>query len=92
MRDRRQPPVLATANAPGGQVHRSDQEHELADHKFKTGQSVEVRGATGSWMPSGIYKVVQPLPSNGRENQYRLKSVKDGHERVVVESDVNTAH
>ncbi|HLY57227.1 MAG TPA: hypothetical protein VKS60_16810 [Stellaceae bacterium] len=60
----------------------------MAEHKFKAGQSVELRGRMGTWVPPGPFSVVRPLPPEGRENQYRLKSKRDGHERVAIESDL----
>jgi hypothetical protein len=61
----------------------------LADHKYKTGQSVEVHNRRGSWSPPGPFSVVRPLPFDGRENQYRLKSKADGHEFVATESEIS---
>ena len=60
----------------------------MAEHIFKAGQSVELRGHMGTWVPQGPFSVVRRLPPAGRENQYRLKSKRDGHERVAVESDL----
>jgi hypothetical protein len=60
----------------------------MTDHKFKAGQSVELRVRMGNWAPAGSFSVVRLLPSNERENQYRLKSAKDGHERVAAESEI----
>jgi hypothetical protein len=61
----------------------------MAEHKFKTGQSVELQARMGNWQPPGPFSVVRPLPPEGRENQYRLKSKRDGHERVAAESDLS---
>ncbi len=60
----------------------------MTEHKFKAGQSVELRGRAGMRLPQGSFSVVRPLPAEGRENQYRLKSKRDGHERVAAESDL----
>jgi hypothetical protein len=60
----------------------------MADHKYKSGQSVELRARMGGGMPTGAFSVVRTLPPDGRENQYRLKSKRDGHERVAPESDL----
>ena len=38
----------------------------------------------------GDYKVVRELPENGGELQYRIKSGREAHERVVNESDLET--
>ena len=34
-------------------------------------------------VPGGAYTIQRPLPDEGRELQYRVKNVQDGHERVV---------
>jgi hypothetical protein len=58
-------------------------------HKFAVGQTLHFspstfEGATGK----GFYRVVRLLPAESGDNQYRLKSVSDGHERVVRESQL----
>jgi hypothetical protein len=60
----------------------------MAAHKFRVGQSVELRGRLDAKVPTGPFSVVRPLPPEGRENQYRLKSKRDGHERVAIESEL----
>ena len=60
----------------------------MTGHKFRTGQAVELRPQMGVWLPSGSFTVVRQLPSNGQQNQYRLKSTKDGQERVAAESEL----
>jgi hypothetical protein len=60
-----------------------------AGHKFRVGQtlffspSIFERAAQ-----KGLYKVVGLLPAEEGDNQYRLKSEADGHERVVRESQL----
>jgi hypothetical protein len=39
----------------------------------------------------GEFKVVRPLPDDGGETQYRIKSAREPHDRVVKESDLQTA-
>ena len=59
-------------------------------HKFKAGQTV-------SYTPSGVggadrnvkFEIVRLLPSERGVNQYRLKSILDGHERVALESELS---
>jgi len=59
----------------------------MSPHKFSTGQVVEAR--TGLWAPpAGAYEIIRRLPPSDSENRYRVKSVNDGHERVVKESDL----
>jgi hypothetical protein len=36
----------------------------------------------------GEFKIVRSLPDDGGETQYRIKSVREPHERVVKESDL----
>jgi hypothetical protein len=40
---------------------------------------------------SGVFKVVQLLPPEGDDRQYRIKSPSEPHERVVKESQLNRA-
>jgi len=37
---------------------------------------------------SGIYEVVRLLPSEGDEQQYRIKSATEPHERVAKQSQL----
>ena len=36
----------------------------------------------------GVYEVTKQLPHNGREFEYRIKSVNEPHERVARESQL----
>ncbi len=62
----------------------------MIEYKFTAGQTVELHFPKGSHQAPGPFSVVRRLPFDGRENQYRLKSNSDGHERVAVESDLST--
>jgi len=63
----------------------------MIQYKFNAGQSVDLHFPKGSYQAApGPYSVVRRLPSNGRENLYRLKSDSDGHERVAVESEMSS--
>jgi hypothetical protein len=65
-------------------------ENDLSDHKFKVGQSVLfTSGPYGRSGTSGVYKVTQLLPPEGDDQQYRIKSSNEPHERVVKESQLN---
>jgi hypothetical protein len=57
-------------------------------HKFKVGQVVGARTNLFVEMPPGPYEVVRLLPPAGMTNQYRVKSLKNGHERVIREDDM----
>ncbi len=61
----------------------------MAAHKFITGQRVQFspNGFDGS-AQRGTYVVVRGMPSETRDLQYRIKDPRDGHERVVLESQL----
>jgi hypothetical protein len=56
-------------------------------HKFDVGLHVSYRGGLGS----GLYRVTRRLPDGGQGLQYRIRSDRDGQERVVVESALERA-
>jgi hypothetical protein len=60
----------------------------VAAHKFGVGQVVEARATLFGATPPGPYEITRLLPPTGSNNQYRLKSLKNGHERVVREDDI----
>ena len=58
-------------------------------HKFTVGQMVEsVPSANDVHVPRGPYIVQRCLPSDIGNLQYRLKHTQDGHERVLLESQL----
>ena len=57
-------------------------------HKFKLGQSVEFVASDLRLKPLGMFKIVRVMPSERGIQQYRIKSVMDGHERMVMEGDL----
>lgn len=70
----------------------ADREGALSEHKFKVGQAVHFSsGPYGRGGVSGVFKVVQLLPPEGDDRQYRIKSASEPHERVVKESQLNRA-
>ena len=61
----------------------------VKEHKFGIGQVVNFTpGALTLETSIGLYEIVRHLPPEGPENQYRIKSVLDSHERVVRESQI----
>lgn len=61
----------------------------MTQHKFAVGQTVAFRpGTQDGRVPRGQYKIQRQLPSETRDLQYRVKHNVDGHERVVVESQL----
>jgi len=61
-------------------------------HKFTIGERVAFTPTPfdGS-APRGVYTVVRQMPSETRDLQYRIKDTRDGHERVVRESQLGQA-
>lgn len=60
--------------------------------RFRAGQTVRLNGALSRrFAAGGEYKIVRPLPDTAGERQYRIKSMREPHERVVNESDLEVA-
>ena len=58
-------------------------------HKFRVGDNVQViAGLLGRGDGGGTYQVVRLLPSDGDEQQYRIKSAPEPHERVAKQSQL----
>jgi hypothetical protein len=61
-------------------------------HIYSIGQSVSLAAKSGIHVnPTGIYTVTRLLPPIGVEFQYRIRSMREAHERVVVEHQINAA-
>ena len=59
-------------------------------HKYKVGQSVRYTSNVMRRFSASIsFRVVQLLPAQGAELQYRIKSVSEPHERVARESQLD---
>ena len=39
-------------------------------------------------VPRGTYTIVRQLPADATERQYRVKNKRDGHERIMRESQL----
>jgi hypothetical protein len=59
--------------------------------KFLSGQNVRLCRSLFHGWADGEYKIIRSLPENRGEQQYRVKSEQESHERVVNESDMETA-
>jgi hypothetical protein len=57
-------------------------------NQFHSGQTVRLVRSSLRAAADGEFKIVRPLPDDGGETQYRIKSVREPHERVVKESDL----
>ncbi len=59
-------------------------------HRFKVGKTVRFTpGGLNPTAPAGNYEITRLLPADGTDNQYRIKSVADGHERVAKENQLD---
>jgi hypothetical protein len=61
-------------------------------HKFRIGEAVHLTaGVFARGGATSVYKVTQLLPSDGDEQQYRIKSATEPHERVAKQSQLEPA-
>jgi len=60
----------------------------MPTHKFKVKQSVELASSYLRLKPLGRFAIVRTMPTEHGVLQYRIKSLSDGHERVVMESEL----
>jgi len=58
----------------------------LAAHKFPVGARVQHK--PGHHSEGVSFRVMIQLPDGGQGLQYRLRSDRDGHERVAIESSL----
>jgi len=64
----------------------------VSSHKFKIGQAVYyTSGLYGAGSSRGVYKIIQLLPPEGDDFQYKIKSAAEANERVAKESQLNHA-
>lgn len=60
----------------------------MLPHKFKIGRTVEFVPSDLRLSPPGRFEILRALPIEHGIAQYRIKSLKDGHQRVAMESDL----
>ena len=63
----------------------------MPNHKFRTGQVVQLSPAASRNASGGTYVVTKQLPESAGEYEYRIKSIKEPHERLVRESELRKA-
>ena len=63
----------------------------VSSHRFKVGQTVFYTPDVGSGRRSGVFTIMQRLPPEGGDNQNRIKSADEPFDRVVKESELETA-
>jgi hypothetical protein len=67
-------------------------EKRMNGHRFRLGQKVQfTRGYPYRNFAEGPYEIVRQLPDSDGEFHYRIKSVREPHERVVKESELERA-
>ncbi len=60
-------------------------------NRVRSGETVRLVRSVSRTAADGEFKIVRPLPDDGGETQYRIKSVREPHDRVVNESDLQEA-
>jgi deferrochelatase/peroxidase EfeB len=63
----------------------------MQTHKFQIGQTVFLIPFPIQKIQGGAYIVTRKLPEHNGEFEYRVKSAKEPHERVVGESELSNA-
>ena len=58
----------------------------MKSHKFRIGETRHFTpSAFDRAAPGGLYEIMRLLPPEALGNQYRIRCIADGHERVVPE-------
>jgi hypothetical protein len=57
-------------------------------HKLRFGDIVTLGPKTPRHVPRDNYEIVRWLPSDARGPQYQIRSLRDGHQRIVHEADL----
>jgi hypothetical protein len=61
----------------------------MSDHKFKVGQTVSYQsGFRVGGSRTDVFKIMQCLPPQGGDFQYRIRGVNEPHDRVAKESEL----
>ncbi|MGE3652319.1 MAG: hypothetical protein AB7G10_28595 [Reyranellaceae bacterium] len=62
----------------------------MQSHRFKVGEFVRIAGGKFLGTPQGRYQVVRLMPpAQDNQNQYHVRSVDRGVERMVKEVDLS---
>jgi hypothetical protein len=61
----------------------------MSAYKFKAGQTVTLAPSRFGSARELQFRIVRLLPAERGVNQYRLKAVVDGHERVAMENELS---
>ena len=64
----------------------------MSDHKFKVGQTVNyASGLNGRGLRGAAFEIMQRLPTQGGDHQYRIKSANEPYDRLVKKSEPERA-
>jgi hypothetical protein len=62
---------------------------DMSDYKFKVGQNVSYLSNSRGHAPrSDVFRIMQCLPPQGGDYQYRLRGAEEPHDRVAKESEL----
>jgi hypothetical protein len=61
----------------------------MPSHKYAAGRKVQFVPSDLRLSLPGQFEIVRTMPIEHGVLQYRVKSLKDGHQRVVMESDLS---
>ena len=64
-------------------------EDVMSGYRFEVGQTVSYIPHFGAGAAKSTYKIIQLLPPEGGDFQYRIKSADEAHERVAKESQLD---
>jgi len=81
-------PASAVSLDPFAMPSTDSTETHMSD-RFCMGQTVRLVRSSLRTAADGAFKIVRALPDDGGETQYRIKSAREPHERVVKESDLS---
>jgi len=79
------------ASAPTTRAHANMKDSDsgnMQSRKFAVGQNIILKQSALHRAPPDTFEIVRLLPFERGSPQYRIKSLRDGHERVVTESDI----
>ena len=62
----------------------------MAQPKFCAGQRVSLSATVRQSAPSGVYRIVRPMPAGPGPMQYRVKGEAEAFERIVEEGHLQS--
>jgi uncharacterized protein YjbK len=60
----------------------------MPDHKFQVGETVFLESSRNRNIPGGEYVITKKLPERNGGFEYRVKSSKEPHQRIVREDQL----